>query len=108
MKKRRVTPFKVDEGAVEQAMLCAKIAVRELARPEVCAARKVQWRWASAIAVVAMVVLGAFGLVKLGDNLFRAPTPMEALLIEMQSASDDIIYEMTVDSGYYLEEEHRL
>lgn len=107
MNKRRVTPYKVGEGAVEQAIYCAKMAVRELAHSEVGAPYKMQWRWASAIAVAA-VVCGVFCIAMFGDDIFRAPTPMEALITEMQSASDDIIYEMAMDSGYYLEEEHQL
>ena len=101
-------PFRTDDGAVERAKYRAKMAVREAAHPTHNHVRKVQWRWASAIAVVAVVVVGFFGVVKFNDNLFAKHTPMDRLVAEMQSASDDIIYDMTVDCGYYLEEENRL
>ena len=101
-------PYKIEEGAIEQAKYRAKMAVRDAAHPTEHRSHKVQWRWASAIAVAAVVVVGVFGIVKFGDKLFDEPTPMEELIAEMQSASDDIVYDMTVDGGYYLEEENRL
>ena len=106
--KMKQMPYKIEEGAIEQAKYRAKMAVREAAHPMEQTSHRVQWRWASAIAVAAVVAVGVFGMVKFSDNIFHKPTPMEALIAEMQSASDDIIYDMTVDSGYYLEEENRL
>ena len=108
MMKMKQMPFRTDDGAVERAKYRAKMAVREAAHPTHNHVRKVQWRWASAIAAVAVVAVGVFGFVKFNDELFAKQTPMEELISQMQSASDDIIYDMTVDSGYYLEEENRL
>ena len=53
-------------------------------------------------------MVGVFGVAKFGEKLFTKQTPMEMLISQMQNASDDIIYELSVDSGYYLEEENRL
>ena len=106
--KMKQMPYRIEEGAVEQAKYRAKMAVREIAHPKEEAPHRVQWRWASAVAVAAVVAVGVFGFVQFGDNILHKPTPMEALIAEMQSASDDIIYEMAVDGGYYLEEENRL
>ena len=101
-------PYKIEEGAIEQAKYRAKMAVREAAHPAEPRSHKVQWRWVSAIAVAAVVVVGVFGVVKFGDKLFHKPTPMEQLIAQMQTASDDIIYELSADGGYYLEEENIL
>ena len=106
--KMKQMPYRIEEGAVEQAKYRAKMAVREVAHPTEQTSHRVQWRWASAIAVAAVVAVGVFGFVQFGDSILHKPTPMEALIAEMQSASDDIIYDMAVDGGYYLEEENRL
>ena len=106
--KMKQMPYRVEKGAIEQAKYRAKMAVREIAHPVERTQHRVQWRWASAIAVAAVVAVGAFGLVEFREDIFRKPTPMEVLLSEMQSASDDIIYDMAIDAGYYLEEENRL
>lgn len=106
--KMKQMPYKIEEGAIERAKYRAKMAVREVAHPKEKAPHRVQWRWASAVAVAAVVAVGVFGFVQFGDNILHKPTPMEALIAEMQSASDDIIYDMAVDGGYYLEEENRL
>ena len=106
--KMKQMPFRTDDGAVERAKYRAKMAVREAAHPSQSHIRKVQWRWATAIAVAAVVVVGVFGFVKYGDQIFGKQAPMDALISQMQNASDDIVYEMTVDCGYYLEEENRL
>lgn len=108
MMKMKQMPFRTDDGAVERAKYRAKMAVREAAHPTHNHVRNVQWRWASAIAVAAVVVVGVFGVAKFGEKLFTKQTPMEMLISQMQNASDDIIYELSVDSGYYLEEENRL
>ena len=101
-------PFKIDEGAVEQAKYRAKMAIREAAHPTEHISHRVQWRWASAIAAVAVVAVGVFGVVKFSDVIFHEETPMEQLIAEMKSASDDIVYDFSVDAGYYLEEENQL
>lgn len=101
-------PFKIEEGAVEQAKYRAKMAVREATHPTEHISHRVQWRWASAIAAVAVVVVGVFGVVKFSDTLFHKQTPMEQLIAQMQNASDDIIYDFSMDVGYYLEEENQL
>ena len=106
--KMKQMPYRIEEGAVERAKYRAKMAVREIAHPKEETPHRVQWRWASAVAVAAVVAVGVFGFVQFGDNILHKPTPMEALIAEMQSASDDIIYDMAVDGGYYLEEENRL
>ena len=106
--KMKQMPYKIEEGAIEQAKYRAKMAVREVAHPTEQSTHRVQWRWASAIAVVAVVAVGVFGIVKFKDDIFHEPSPMEALIAEMQTASDDIVYDMAADAGYYLEEENRL
>ena len=106
--KMKQMPYKIDEGAIEQAKYRAKMAVREAAHPTEGHSHMVQWRWASVVAVAAVVAVGVFGLVKFSDDIFHKPTPMEVLISEMQTASDDIVYDLTVDCGYYLEEENRL
>ena len=58
-------PYKVEEGAIERAKYRAKMAVREAAHPAESRTPKLQWRWASAVAVVALLVVGAIGFAKL-------------------------------------------
>lgn len=108
MKEMKQMPFKIEVGAIEQAKYRAKMAVREVALPTESISHRVQWRWASAVAAVAVVAVGVFGVVKFGENIFHEPTPMEELIAEMHNASDDIIYDFSVDAGYYLEEENQL
>ena len=108
MMEMKQMPFKVEKGAIERAKYRAKMEVREAAHPSEQSSHRVQWRWASAVAVAAMVVVGVFGVVKFSDEIFHQKTPMEMLITEMQSASEDIIYDLVVDSGYYLEEENQL
>ncbi len=101
-------PYRVEEGAIEHAKYLAKMAVREAAHPTERHTHKVQWRWASAMAVAAVIVVGIIGFVKYYDDIFKPMSPMEELIAEMNSASDEIIYDLSVDSGYYLEEENQL
>ena len=101
-------PYKVEEGAIERAKYLAKMAVREAAYPTERHSHKVQWRWASAVAVAAVVVVGIIGFAKHYDEIFKPISPMEELIAEMQNASDEIIYDLSVDSGYYLEEDYQL
>ena len=101
-------PFKIEEGTIATAKYRAKMAVRELAHPVEKSPRRVHWHWASVVAVVAVVVVGVFGLVKFSDEIFHPQSPMEELINEMQGVSEEVIYDLVVDSGYYLEEENRL
>lgn len=106
--KMRQMPYKVEDGAIERAKYRAKLAIREAAHPAEHRPRGVQWRWVSAIAVAAVVAVGVFAFVKVLDDRLSAETPMEQLIAEMKTASDEIIYDLSVDSGYYLEEEDQL
>ncbi len=108
MKKMKQMPYKVEEGAIEQAKYRAKMAVREVAHPIEHHSHQAQWRWATAVAVVAVIVVGAIGLVKYHDNIFKPLSPMEELIAEMQSAPDEIISDWAVDTCYYLEDEASL
>lgn len=101
-------PYKVEEGAVEQAKYRAKMAVREAAHPVEPVLHRVQWRWAMAMTVAAVIVVGVIGFVRYYDEIAKPLSPMEELIAEMKSASDEIIYDLSVDSGYYLEEENQL
>lgn len=106
-------PYKIGEGDMERAKYRAKMAVREAAHPETHRSRKVYWRWASATAAVAVVVVvAAVWFARPGDDATSsqksAMTPMESLVAQMKSVSDDILNDFTVDAGYYLEEENRL
>ena len=100
-------PFKVEEGAIERAKYRAKMAVREAAHPTERTSHKVQWRWASAVAMVAVVVVGVVGFTKYYNDMHKE-TPMEKLVAQMHGLSDDILVDLTVDAGYYLEEENQL
>ena len=106
--KMKQMPYKMEEGTIERAKYRAKMAVREAAHPISHHANKVQWRWASAVAMVAVVVVGVIGFVKYVEASRKPLSPMEELIAQMQTASDDIVYDLSVDSGYYLEEENRL
>jgi anti-sigma-K factor RskA len=104
--KMKQMPYRVEQGAIERAKYRAKMAVREAAHPTEHPSRGVQWRWASAVAVVAVLVVGVIGFVKYYDN-YRQPeadlSPMDELLAEMQSAPDELIAEWTADVVYYEE-----
>lgn len=106
--KMKQMPFRVDEGTIERAKYRAKMAVREAAHPTERHTRKVQWRWATAMAVVAVVAVGVVGLVKFHDELFKPKSPMEQFFADMKSAPDDVINEWAVDAGYYLEDVNAL
>ena len=108
MGEMKQMPYRMEEGAMDRAKYRAKMAVREAAHPVEHRSHKVQWRWASAVAVVAVVVVGVIGLVKYYDDLFKPMSPMEALIAEMQSAPDEIIDDWAVDAGYYLEDVNSL
>ena len=59
MKEMKQMPYKIGEGAIEQAKYRAKMAVRESAHPATHHPRRVYWRWASATAMVATVAVVA-------------------------------------------------
>ena len=101
-------PFKIEEGAIEQAKYRAKMAVRAAAHPIEPTSHKVQWRWATAVAVAMVVIVGMIGFVKYYDELVNPLSPMEQLIAEMQCASDEVVNELAVDVCYYLDEESSL
>ena len=106
-------PYKMEEGTIERAKYRAKMAVREAAHPETIRPHKVHWRWASATAAVAMViVVAAVWFTKLDDDATAMKnsdlTPMESLVAQMHKASDEVLCDFAVDAGYYLEEENQL
>ena len=108
MGEMKQMPYRMEEGAMEHAKYRAKMAVREVAHPMQHTSHKVQWRWASALAVVAVVVVGVIGFVKYYDEYSKTLSPMEQLIAEMQSAPDEVIDDLAVDAGYYLEDVNSL
>ena len=108
MKKMKQMPYKVEEGAIEQAKYRAKMAVREVAHPIEHHSHKVQWRWATVASVAVVAVVAVIGFVARHDNNMRELTPMESLVAQMNNVPDDILNEFAVDAGYYLEEENQL
>ena len=96
-------PYKMEDGAIERAKYRAKMAVREAAHPVSHHANKLQWRWASAVAMVAVVVVGVIGFVKYVESSRKPLSPMEELIVAMQSAPDEVITEWTADVVYYEE-----
>ena len=109
MKEMKQMPYKVEEGAIERAKYRAKMAVREVAHPTEHRPFKVRWRWASAVAMVAVVVVGVIGFMKLQDNVpQQTQTPMDKLVAQMQNAPDEVISDLAVDVCYYLEDEYSL
>lgn len=108
MKEMKKMPFKIEEGAIEQAKFRAKMAVREAAHPTEHHSLGVQWRWATAMAVVAVVVVGIIGFAKYYDEISKPLSPMEALLAEMQNAPDEVINDWAADTCYYLEDVNSL
>jgi hypothetical protein len=108
MKEMKKMPYKVGEGAIERAKYRAKMAVREVAHPVERHSHKVQWRWATAMAVAAVIVVGVIGFVKYYDEIAKPLSPMEALIAEMKNAPDELINDWAVDTCYYLEDENSL
>ena len=108
MREMKQMPYKVEEGAIEQAKYRAKMAVREVAHPMEHNSHRVQWRWATAVVAVAVVVVGVIGFVKYYDGIAKPISPMEVLIAEMQSAPDEVINDWAVDTCYYLEDESSL
>lgn len=96
-------PYRVEEGAIEQAKYRAKLAVREAAHPAEYRPRRVQMRWTSAVAMVVAVVFCVALSVKLYQEAVE-PTTMELLISQMQSAPDEIVNDLAVDACYYLED----
>jgi anti-sigma-K factor RskA len=99
--KMKQMPYKVEEGAIERAKYRAKMAVREAAHPTENKTPKLQWRWASAVAMVAVVVVGVIGFAKYIEEWRKPLSPMEELIAEMQTAPDEVITEWTADVVYY-------
>jgi anti-sigma-K factor RskA len=99
--KMKQMPYKVEEGAIERAKYRAKMAVREAAHPTENKTPKLQWRWASAVAMVAVVVVGVIGFAKYFEEWRKPLSPMEELIAAMQTAPDEVITEWTADVVYY-------
>ena len=108
MNEMKKMPYRVAEGAIERAKYRAKMAVREAAHPTEQPSHKVQWRWATAMAAVAVVVIGVVGFVKYYDILLKPLSPMEELIAELQTAPDEIVSEWAADAVYYIDEESSL
>ena len=108
MNEMKKMPYRVAEGAIERAKYRAKMAVREAAHPTEQVARKVQWRWATAVAALAVVIVGVVGFVKHYDDIFKPISPMEELIAELQNAPDEVVCEWAADAVYYLEEDSSL
>ena len=108
MNEMKQMPYKVKEGAIEQAKFRAKMAVREAAHPTEQHLHRVQWRWVTAMAVAAVVVVGVIGFVKYYDEIAKPLSPMEELFAEMQTAPDEVINDWAADTCYYLEDVNSL
>lgn len=115
MKEMKQMPYKVSEGTIERAKYRAKMGVREVANPEVKASHRSYWHWASAVATVATAAVVAVVIfVKPPHKEVPAKpepvvlTPMETLVAQMRNVSDEILADMSVEAGYYLEEENQL
>ncbi|MBR6655670.1 MAG: hypothetical protein IKL20_03580 [Alistipes sp.] len=100
-------PYRVEEGAIESAKYRAKMAVREVAHPVENLPRKVQWRWATAVAAVAVLIVGVVGFATLYERV-KKPSPMEELIAQMKSTPDEILRDLAVDEFYYDEDMNSL
>lgn len=102
-------PYKVSDKAIEQAKYRAKMAIREVACHHTVQPHRhfLNKHWISAIAA-SILIGGIFGFVKLNHKIFHPATPIEQLISEMQTAPDEIIYDLLVDRNYYSEEETTL
>ena len=105
--KMKQMPYRVEEEAIERAKYRAKMAVREAAHPTEQRPHKVQWRWATAVAVVAVVV-GVVGLVTYYDKFAKPLSPMEELIAQMENTPDEILGDLAVDAFYYGEDPNSL
>ena len=112
MNEMKKMPYRLTEGAMEQAKYRAKMAVREAAHPTEQRPHKVQWRWATAVATavaaVAVVVIGVVGFVKYHDMHSKPLSPMEELIAELQMAPDEVVDEWALDASYYIEDHSSL
>ena len=108
MNDMKKMPYRLTEGAMEQAKYRAKMAVREAAHPTEQRPHKVQWRWAMAVAAVAVVVIGVVGFVKYHDMHSKPLSPMEELIAELQVAPDEVVDEWALDASYYIEDQSSL
>jgi low affinity Fe/Cu permease len=102
MNEMKQMPYKVEEGALEQAKYRAKLAVREVAHP--IAHRSHKWRWVSVAAVVTVVVVGVISFVKYYDEFAKPQSKMEYLIAEMEKAPDEVVVEWATDAEYYHED----
>ncbi len=101
-------PYKVTEEVIEHTKYRAKMAIREAAHPIERPSHSIQWRWTGAIAMVAVVmvvVVGTFALVGFIHNQTNNLSTMDRLVAEMSTAPDDVIADISIDAGYYLDEE---
>lgn len=108
MNEMKKMPYRVAEGAIERAKYRAKMAVREVAHPTEQMPRRVQWRWATAVFAMAVVVIGVVSFVKYYDYISKPLSPMEELIAELQTAPDEIVSEWAADAVYYIDEESSL
>lgn len=108
MNEMKKMPYRLTEGAMEQAKYRAKMAVREAAHPTEQRPHKVLWRWATAVAAVAVVVIGVVGFVKYHDMHSKPLSPMEELIAELQVAPDEVVDEWALDVNYYIEDQSTL
>ena len=103
--KMKQMPYRVEEGAIEQAKYRAKMAVREAVHPTENHSRRVQWRWASAVAMAVVIAVSVTVFVKLQQEADKpVATTMDRLISQMQSAPDEIVSDLAVDVCYYLED----
>ena len=99
--KMREMPYRVGEGAVEQAKLRAKMAVREVAHPTKSAPRRaLRWILSGAVAMVAMVAVALIAWERSNDSY------MEKFVAALESAPEELIYEQMADMVYYAESEN--
>ena len=94
-------PYKVEEGAIERAKYRAKMAVREVAQRgvEQPQSGRVALRWALSGVAATVAIVAVVAMAMRHD----APSLMEQLIAEMNSASEEVIYEQMADLVYYAE-----
>ena len=94
-------PYRVSEGAVEQAKFRAKMAVREAAHPVRPASRRaLRWVLSSAVATIAIVAVALIAWERSNDSY------MEQYVSVLESAPEELLYEQMADVVYYAESEN--